>query len=129
MARNDKWRFAGFEDLEQQWFEGQFDCDNIGEFTDPLVLDWCSRLDDWAPKVALCFNPHTSAVTLDRVSQCSTPEVRRMVCYHPNCSVETLERLMSDPDEQCRNTARECLEKRGAQPTRSFRRKMARANR
>lgn len=111
MAKN-KWQFSNFEDLEEQWNEGLFDCDDIADIDDPLVLDWCERINDWAPKMALCFNRYTSAVTLDRISQAELPELRRLVCYHPNTSFETLERLLEDGDREARDTAGEYLEKK-----------------
>jgi len=107
-----KWTFSNFEDLEEEWKQGHFDCDDISDIDDSLVLDWCERIDDWAPKVALCFNRHTSAVTLDRISQAELPELRRLVCYHQNTSMETLERLLDDGDRETRETAREYLQKK-----------------
>ena len=98
MAQKTDWRFASYDDLLLKWNSGDFSCDDIADVKDPLVLDWCSRLEDWAPKVALCFNRHTSQVTLDRLSQNEMPELRRLVCFHKNCSVETLERLTGDFD-------------------------------
>jgi len=109
---NKKWTFAGFEDLEEKWEKGLFDCDDIADISDPLVLDWCERLNDWTSKVALCFNRFTSAVTLDRISQAPLPELRRLVCYHQNTSIETLERLLEDGDRETRETAGEYLEKK-----------------
>lgn len=109
---NKKWTFAGFEDLEEKWEKGLFDCDDIADISDPLVLDWCERLNDWTSKVALCFNRFTSAVTLDRISQAPLPELRRLVCYHQNTSIETLERLLEDGDRETRETADEYLEKK-----------------
>ncbi|HUV31629.1 MAG TPA: hypothetical protein VMY05_11145 [Acidobacteriota bacterium] len=117
MANNKRWHFLSFEDLEAKYNDGYFDCDDVAEFTDPIVLDWCARLDDWAPKVALCFNRHSSAVTLDRISQHEMPELRRLVCYHRSCSTETMERLLDDGDKFVRDAALECLEKRGVGPT------------
>lgn len=107
-----KWTFASFEDLEEEWNQGHFDCDDITDIDDSLVLDWCERIDDWAPKVALCFNRFTSAVTLDRISQAELPELRRLVCYHQNTSLETLERLLEDGDRDTRETAQEYLQKK-----------------
>lgn len=109
---NKKWTFAGFEDLEEKWESGLFDCDDIADISNPLVLDWCERLNDWTSKVALCFNRFTSAVTLDRISQAPLPELRRLVCYHQNTSIETLERLLEDGDRETRETACEYLEKK-----------------
>jgi hypothetical protein len=111
MPTNGNWKFHNYDDLKQQWEDGAFTCDDIADFTDPLVLDWCSRLEDWAPKVALCFNRNTSAVTLDRVSQHEMPELRRLVCYHQNCAVETLERLLNDFDKATVESAQEQLGK------------------
>ena len=111
MASKNSWRFTSFEDLYQKWSSDQFICDDIADFTDSLVLDWCSRLDDWAPKVALCFNRKTSAVTLDRISQHDMPELRRLVCFHQNCSVETLERLLGDNDRFTAESAAEQLDR------------------
>lgn len=116
MKKKQNWHFSSFEELEQKWFEGQFDCDDLADFTDPIILDWCERIEDWAPKVALCFNRNTSAVTLDRLSQHKMPEIRRLVCFHKNCSVETLTRLFNDGDEACRNAAHEYLEQKGKLP-------------
>ena len=109
---NKKWTFSNFDDLEEDWNEGRFDCDDIADINDPLVLDWCERINDWAPKVALCFNRHTSSVTLDRISQAELPELRRLVCYHQNTSLETLERLLEDGDRETRETAEEYLQKK-----------------
>jgi hypothetical protein len=109
---NKKWTFSNFDDLEEEWNEGRFDCDDIADIDDPLVLDWCERINDWAPKVALCFNRYTSAVTLDRISQAELPELRRLVCYHQNASLETLERLLEDGDRETRETAEEYLQKK-----------------
>ena len=109
MATRKNWKFTSYDDLQAKWNKAQFDCDDISDFSDPLVLDWCSRLDDWAPKVALCFNRKTSAVTLDRISQHEMPELRRLVCYHKNASVETLERLLGDFDKITVESAREAL--------------------
>ena len=106
------WVFSSFEDLEEKWNEGKFDCDDMADIRDPLILDWCERIDDWAPKVALCFNRFTSSVTLDRISQSELSELRRLVCYHKNTSTETLERLLEDGDRDTRETALEYLEKR-----------------
>jgi len=116
MAKNNKkfWNFSSFEDFEEKYLQGEFDCDDISFFDDPVILDWCERLADWAPKVALCFNKHTSAVTLDRLSQCDLPQVRRLVCYHKNTSIQTLERLLQDGDRECRESAQEYLEQRTA---------------
>jgi hypothetical protein len=111
MVSSNGWKFSSFEDLEAKWNKGQFDCDDIADFNDPMVLDWCSRLEDWAPKVALCFNRKTSAVTLDRISQHDMPELRRLVCYHKNVSMETLERLLNDFDKITVESAREALHK------------------
>ena len=111
MASSNGWRFSSYEDLEAKWNKGQFDCDDIADFNDPMVLDWCSRLDDWAPKVALCFNRQTSSVTLDRISQHEMPELRRLVCHHKNASMETLERLLNDSDRITVESAREALNK------------------
>lgn len=112
MAKNKKpsWNFSSYEDLEEKYLRGEFDCDDISAFDDPLILDWCERLADWAPKVALCFNKNTSAVTLDRLSQCDLLQVRRLVCYHTNASIETLERLLADGERECRESAQERLE-------------------
>ena len=136
MPKNGSWRFHNFDDLKVQWEQGAFTCDDIADFTDPLVLDWCSRLEDWAPKVALCFNRNTSAVTLDRVSQHEMAELRRLVCYHQNCSVETLERLLDDFDKATVESANEQLEKLvggpirpKAKPRRRSTRRRARARR
>jgi hypothetical protein len=112
MAKQKNWRFESFEELEERYLKSEFDCDDIADFTDSLVLDWCERLDDWAPKVALCFNRHTSSVTLDRISQSKLPELRRLVCYHRNVSMETMERLLNDGDRECREAAGLYLEKR-----------------
>lgn len=112
MSAKKKWSFPNYETIEQQWYEGKFDCDDIADFNDPLVLDWCSRIDDWAPKVALCFNRYTSAVTLDRISQSEMAELRRLVCFHRNTSMETLERLLTDGDRETRETAQTYLERR-----------------
>ena len=112
MPKKNGWIFNSYEDLEENYLQGQFDCDEISQFDDPMILDWCERLDDWAPKVALCFNKHTSPVTLDRISQSEMPELRRLVCMHKNCSIETLERLLHDGDRECRESARTYLEKR-----------------
>lgn len=111
MPRHNGLKFATYEDLEEKWRRAQFDCDDIADIDDPIVLDWCSRLDDWAPKVALCFNRNTSQVTLDRISQHEMAELRRLVCYHQNCSVETLERLLSDFDKITVESAYEALSK------------------
>ncbi len=116
MAGKGNYRFPAFEDFAQAWYQGDFDCDSIADFNDPLVLDWCSRLEDWAPKVALCFNRFTGAVTLDRISQHEMPELRRLTCFHRNVSVETLQRLLGDSDQICRETAQEYLEKRSSSP-------------
>ena len=113
MPNMKKWVFKSFEDLEEKYLDSKFDCDDIAEFNDPMVLDWVSRLADWAPKVALCFNRHTSAVTLDRISQSEMSELRRLVSFHRNCSLETLERMLKDGDRDIRETAREYLTKRG----------------
>lgn len=112
MASRNHWQFASYEDLRSKWQRGNFDCDDIGDFTDPLVLDWVSRLEDWAPKVALCFNRNTTPVTLDRISQHEMSELRRLVCFHQNCSIETLERLLEDSDPSTRDSALEQLERR-----------------
>ncbi|MBD3257552.1 hypothetical protein GF377_03890 [candidate division GN15 bacterium] len=111
MPNKNGLKFASFEDLEDKWNRAQFDCDDIADIDDPIVLDWCSRLDDWAPKVALCFNRNTSAVTLDRISQHEMAELRRLVCYHQNCSIETLERLLTDFDKITVESADEQLAK------------------
>ena len=116
MATKKQWHFSSYEDLETKYFDGYFDCDDITDINDPIILDWCSRLEDWAPKVALCFNRYTSSVTLDRVSQHEMPELRRLVCYHKNCTTETMERLLDDGDKFVRDSAQECLEKRGTGP-------------
>lgn len=113
MPNKKNWVFKSFEDLEERYLDGRFDCDDIANFNDPMVLDWVSRLSDWAPKVALCFNHNTSAVTLDRISQCEMSELRRLTAFHKNCSLETLERMLSDGDRDIRETAREYLTKRG----------------
>ncbi len=112
MATKRAWTFSSFEDLEAKYADGLFDCNDIAEITDPMILDWCERLSDWAPKVALCFNLSTSNVTLDRMSQCEMAEVRRLVCYHPNVSMETLERLQYDGDRDIRETASEYLDRK-----------------
>lgn len=111
MANRNEMVFKSFDDLEEKYLRGEFDCDDISGFSDPMVLDWCERLDDWAPKVALCFNLHTSAVTLDRISQHEMPELRRLVCFHKHTSAETLERLLADGDRECRESAALYLEK------------------
>ena len=113
MPKNNGLKFASYEDLEEKWQRAYFDCDDIADLDDPIVLDWCSRLEDWAPKVALCFNRNTSAVTLDRISQHEMAELRRLVCYHQNCSVETLERLLNDFDKITVESAQEALGKIG----------------
>lgn len=118
MALTNGWRFASFDDFAESWFTGKFDCESIASFTDPIVLDWCSRLEDWAPQVAVCFNKQTSAVTLDRISQHEMPELRRLVCFHSNTSVQTLQRLLLDQNQLCRESAQEALEKRAAFPSR-----------
>jgi hypothetical protein len=116
MGNKKQWHFSSFEDLETRYVDGYFDCDDIADFTDPILLDWCARLEDWAPKVALCFNRNTSAVTLDRISQHELSELRRLVCYHKNCTTETMERLLDDGDKDVRDAAVESLEKRGTGP-------------
>ena len=113
MPKNNGLKFVNYEDLEEKWQRAYFDCDDIADINDPIVLDWCSRLEDWAPKVALCFNRNTSAVTLDRISQHEMAELRRLVCYHQNCSVETLERLLNDFDKITVESAQEALGKVG----------------
>lgn len=111
MAAKKQWVFRSFEDVEERYLKGEFDCDDIADFDDPMVLDWCERLTDWAPKVALCFNPNTSPVTLDRISQHEMPELRRLVCFHKNTTPETLERLLNDGDRECRDSAATYLAK------------------
>ena len=113
MPKKQNWIFKSFEDLEEKYLDGKFDCDDIAEFSDPMVLDWISRLSDWAPKVALCFNHYTGSVTLDRISQSGMPELRRLVSFHKNCSLETLERMLTDGDRDIRETAADYLTKRG----------------
>ncbi|MEE8577795.1 MAG: HEAT repeat domain-containing protein [candidate division Zixibacteria bacterium] len=113
MAKKQTWNFKSCEDMEEKYLKGEFDCDDVTCFTNPMWLDWCERLDDWAPKVALCFNHHTTPVTLDRLSQCDMPEVRRLVCFHKNTSVQTLERLLTDGDRECRESAALYLDKCG----------------
>lgn len=118
MALTNGWKFASFDDFAESWFTGKFDCESIATFTDPIVLDWCARLEDWAPQVAVCFNKFASAVTLDRISQHDMPELRRLVCFHSNTSVQTLQRLLTDQNQLCRESAQEALEKRSAHPSR-----------
>ena len=77
MAQRKQWRFHNFDDMAAKYADGWFDCDDIAEFHDPIILDWCARLSDWAPKIALCFNKYVSVVTLDRISQHEMPELRR----------------------------------------------------
>lgn len=112
MAAKTHRHFGSFEDFSKEWFQGIYDCDSIADFEDPILLDWCSRLEDWAPKIALCFNRNTSEVTLDRIAQSEMPELRRLVCFHRNTSIQTLQRLLEDPDDICRGSAQEFLEKR-----------------
>ena len=111
MTKKRNWSFKSFEELQDCWDQDKFDCDDVADFRDSLILDWCSRLEDWTPKIAVCFNRYTSAVTLDRISQHEMPELRRLVCFHQNCSVQTLERLLEDSDYSCRQTALEYLNK------------------
>ncbi|MBU0983092.1 MAG: hypothetical protein KKA42_04430 [candidate division Zixibacteria bacterium] len=111
MATKRRWNFESFEDVWQAWNAGEFTCDDIADFESPMLLDWVARLDDWAPKVALCFNRQTSAVTLDRISQHDMPELRRLVCYHPNVSVETLHRLLDDGDRLTAEASAEGLDR------------------
>lgn len=129
MAHKKQWNFSSFDALQDKWHSGQFSCDDVADLRNSIWLDWCSRLDDWAPKVAVCFNRNTGPVTLDRIAQHEMSELRRLACYHCNCSAETLERLLEDTDPLCRDSAREQLEKKfkGYAKKSSPRRKKARA--
>lgn len=125
MAKKTDWRFSSYDDLLFKWNSGEFTCDDIADLKDPLVLDWCARLEDWAPKIALCFNRKTSSVTLDRMSQHEMPELRRLVCFHPNCSMETLERLTADFDNITVDSACQQINKMGGYKAPTTSRSMA----
>ncbi len=114
MARKSPRLFKSFEDFALAYEDGRFDTDDITDLKDPILLDWCARLTDWAPAVAVLFNREASAVTIDRIAQHEMPELRRLACMHPSCSIQTLQRMALDSDKDVQTTAEEFLQKQEA---------------